>query len=158
MLFSTVHGISDPKSQPKLCSVPWLQGANRASFQVRHFGTRLCFLCFPVKSRLPPTSTSIAVSWEHGLNLGRVNKQAGGIQYVLWFWPRQKRLKTNSLLLHGWLTGMMQAFDLAVPHERAPEPGMFLVGFANLVFSHQCGRGITGVEVERLWRPSGSGS
>lgn len=118
MLFSKVHGISDPKSQPKLCSVPWLRGMNRAFFQVRHFGTCLCFLCFPVKTRLPPTSTSVAVSWEHGLKLGRANKQAGGIQYVLWSWPRQRRLKTNSLLLQGWLTGMMQAFGLAVPHER----------------------------------------
>lgn len=71
MLFSKVHGISDPESQPKLCNVPWLQGMNRAFFQVRHFGTCLCFLCFPVKTRLPPTSTSAAVSWEHGLKAGQ---------------------------------------------------------------------------------------
>lgn len=146
---SKVHGISDPKSQPKLCSVPWLQGVNRAFFQARHFGTCLCFLCFPAKARLPPTSTGVAVSREHRLKLGRVNKQAGGVQYVLWSWPRQRRRKTNSLLLQGWLTSMMQAFGLAVPHERErerrergePEPGMFLLGFASLVLSHHCGRG-----------------
>lgn len=40
---------------------------------------------------------------------------------------------------------------LCLLRERVPEPGMFLVTFASLILSHQCGRGAQGCR----WRDSG---
>lgn len=113
-----------PQVSAKALQCPWLQGPHRASFWVRHFGTCFCFLCFPVKTRLPPTFISIAVSWEHKLKLGRVSKQ--GATSMLPGSDPDRGVKTNSVLLRGWLTGMMQAFGLAVPHQgECPSPGYF---------------------------------
>lgn len=62
-------------------------------------------------------------SWEHWLRWGSLTEQAGGNQHALWFWPRQRGLKTNPLLLCGWLTGSTWALGLAMPPERGGEKG-----------------------------------
>lgn len=150
-LFSRVCGISNPRSQPKLCSSPWLQGTG-PPFEVRHLGSCPCF--FPVRTVSSYFYKHCTASWEHWLRRGTLTEQAGGIQHALWFWPRQRGLKINALLLCGWPTGSTWALGLAVPRERGRErfsgPETFLGGFASLALSHQCGRGAQGCR----WRHS----
>lgn len=93
-LFSRVCGISNPRSQPKLCSSPWLQGTG-PPFEVRHLGSCPCF--FPVRTVSSYFYKHCTASWEHWLRRGTLTEQAGGIQHALWFWPRQRGLKINAL-------------------------------------------------------------
>lgn len=136
MLFSKVHGISDPKSRALQYT---LTPGNRASFCMRHFGTFLCFLCFPVKTRLPPTSTSIALS------AGSTDSGWAGV-------PSKTEAAQNKPLSCSMAASLAQSKTLAwLCLMRVPEPGMFLVRFASLFLSHQCGRGAQGCR----WRASG---
>lgn len=116
-----------------------LQGAG-ATFWVRYFGTCLCFLCFPVKARLPLLLQASHCPLGALTQARQLTQEAGGIQHALWFWPRQRRLKTNPLLLHGWLWHNMSIRLGHASWVQMLVPRMFLAGFASLVWSHQCGK------------------